>query len=446
MTLPNGPQTPRVLRMMKFVARPLDYLEDYYRRYGDFIRIGKSATPLVYVNHPAAIEKIFTAGSEQFRTGNAGGVLLFLLGDNSVLMVDGERHERQRKLLMPPFHGERLKTYNQLICEITKEVMSQVKIGQPFRVRTLMQDITLRVILKAVFGLTEGERYEQLRHLLSAMMESIGSPLAATLMFFPSLRQDWGEWSPWGRFLRYKQQADEMIYAEIRERKQKNDFDGDDILTLLMSARDETGKPMNETELRDELVTLLIAGHETTASSLTWALYWTHYLPEFKDKLCFELANLGENPHLSEIARLPYLTAVCNETLRIYPVTLTSGVRVLKKPLELGGYSFETGTVLFPCTYLVHQREDIYPEPKKFKPERFLQRQFSPYEFFPFGGGHRRCIGSAMATLEMKIALATILSDWQLKLPHHKAYKPVRRGLTLSPPAQLSLVAVNRLN
>lgn len=445
MILPNGPQTPRVLRMMKFVARPLDYLEDYYRRYGDFIRIGKSETPLVYVNHPAAIEKIFSASSEQFKTGNAGGVLLFLLGDNSVLMVDGERHQRQRKLLMPPFHGERLKTYSQLICEITKQVMSQVKIGEPFRVRALMQDITLRVILKAVFGLTEGERYEKLRHLLSEMMESIGSPLAATLIFFPILRQDWGNWSPWGRFLRYKQQADEMIYAEIRERKQKNDFSGDDILTLLMSARDEAGEPMSETELRDELMTLLIAGHETTASSLTWALYWTHYLPEVKDKLKFELENLGENPDPGEIAKLPYLTAVCNESLRIYPVTITSGVRVLKQPLELGGYSFEPGTVLFPCTYLVHQREDIYPEPKKFKPERFLQRQFSPYEFFPFGGGHRRCIGSAMATLEMKLVLATILSDWQLKLPNNKAYKPVRRGLTLSPPAQLSLVAVNHI-
>ncbi|MDY7021385.1 MAG: cytochrome P450, partial [Cyanobacteriota bacterium] len=300
--------------------------------------------------------------------------------------------------------------------------------------------------LKAVFGLTEGERYDKLRYLLSSMMESIGSPLAATLVFFPILRQDWGNWSPWGRFVRYKQQADEMIYAEIRDRKQQNNLDGDDILTLLMSARDEAGEPMSEQELRDELMTLLIAGHETTASALTWAFYWVHYLPEVQDKLRFELTSLGENTDLGEIIKLPYLTAVCNETLRIYPITLTSGVRVLRKPLEIDKYSFKPGTVFFPCTYLVHQREDLYPEPKKFKPERFLQRQFSPYEFFPFGGGHRRCIGSAMATLEMKLVLATILSDWQLKLPHHKAYKPVRRGLTMSPPAELSLVALKRLN
>ncbi len=446
MTLPDGPQTPRVLRMIKFVARPLDYLENYYQRYGDFIRIGNSETPLIYVNHPDAIEQIFTANSEQFKTGNGGGILLFLLGDSSVFIVDGERHSRQRKLLMPPFHGDRLRTYSQLICEITQAVMSQVKIGQPFRVRSLMQDITLRVILKAVFGLTEGERYQQLRYLLSEMMESIGSPLAASLIFFPILRQDWGNWSPWGRFLRYKQQADEIIYAEIRERKQNNNFSGDDILTLLMSARDEAGEAMSEQELRDELMTLLIAGHETTASSLTWALYWTHYLPEVQDKLRFELANLGENPDLNEITKIPYLTAVCNETLRIYPVTLTSGVRVLKQPLELGGYALKPGTVLFPCTYLVHQREDIYPEPKQFKPERFLQRQFSPYEFFPFGGGHRRCIGSAMAMLEMKLVLATMLSGLELKLPQNKAYKPVRRGLTLSPPAELSLVALKPLH
>lgn len=199
-----------------------------------------------------------------------------------------------------------------------------------------------------------------------------------------------------------------------------------------MSAVDEAGQPMTDEELRDELMTLLVAGHETTASALTWALYWIHHLPDVHDKLLYELNTLSDNADPSAISRLPYLTAVCQETLRIYPITLTTFVRVLKSPLELMGYEFEAGTALVPCVYLTHQREDLYPEPKRFKPERFLERQFSPYEYFPFGGGNRRCIGIALAQLEMKLVLATIVSRFQLALTDSRPVKPVRRGLTIA--------------
>ena len=444
MKLPNGPQTPQFIRTLKLVARPLDYLETYAQRYGDAFTVGTKQSPFVYLSNPKAIQEIFTADPQLFDSGRGNRILRFLLGDQSLVLLDGDRHQRQRRLLMPPFHGDRMRAYSQLICDITKQVTSQWTIGESFKVRSFMQEITLRVILQAVFGLHEGPRFQQLRQLLSSLLDSIGSPLSSSLLFFRSLQRDWGPLSPWGRFLRQKQQIDQLIYDEIRERREQGDLSRGDILTLLMSARDEAGKPLTDEELRDELMTLLVAGHETTASSLTWALYWVHHLPEVQDKLLHELTTLGDNAEESAIARLPYLTAVCQETLRIYPITLTTFMRVLKSPLELMGYEFEAGTALVPCVYLTHQREDLYPEPKRFKPERFLERQFSPYEYFPFGGGNRRCIGMALAQLEMKLVLATIVSRFQLALVDSRPVKPVRRGLTVAAPAGLRMVAISK--
>ena len=443
MKLPDGPQTPQFLRMLKLIFRPLDYLDQYSQRYGDIFKVGgEKSPPFVYVGNPEAVKQIFTADPEQFASGRGNGVLKYMLGENSITLLDGDRHERQRRLLMPPFHGDRLRTYSQLICDITQEVTDQWTIGKPFVVRPFMQEITLRVILQAVFGLDQGERFQQLRQLLNLILDALGTPLSSTLLFFPSLRQDWGPFSPWGRFLRIKQQVRQLLYDEMRERREQGDFSRTDILTLLLSARDEAGQPMTDEELHDELMTLLVAGHETTASALTWALYWIHHLREVHDKLFEELETLGDGVDLMEIARLPYLSAVCSETLRIYPIAPSTFIRILKSPMEIGGYQFEAGTALMPSIYLLHQREDIYPEPKRFKPERFLERQYSPYEYLPFGGSNRRCIGAALALLEMKLVLATIMSRFQLVLTSSRPLKPVRRGLTLAPPAGMRMVAI----
>lgn len=436
--LPPGPRTPRTIRMLKLIAQPLEYLENYHQRYGDIFAVGSHNPPaVVYISHPQSIQKIFSADPTLVRSGGSGQVLRFLLGDASVLVLDGERHQQRRRLLMPPFHGDRLRAYNHLICDITRQTTAEWQVGQIYPVRPLMQEITLRVILQAVFGLQKGERFEQLRELLGTMLDSLSSPLAAALIFFPLLQRDLGAFSPWGRFIRLKQQVDRLIYDEISERQAKAQFHRTDILTLLMSARDEAGEPMSDIELRDELMTLLTAGHETTASALTWALYWIHRLPEVQTKLRSELTTLGANPDPSEIIRLPYLTALCQETLRIYPITLTTGVRVLQAPMELLGYDIPAGTVLFPCTYLVHQNETLYPQPKQFRPERFLERQFASYEYFPFGGGHRYCIGASLALLEMKLVLATLLLNWQFELINSRPLQPVRRGLTMAPPNHL---------
>ncbi|MGF1537472.1 MAG: cytochrome P450 [Elainellaceae cyanobacterium] len=450
MTQLPGPTTAQLPRLLKLAFNPTGYLEQYRHQYGDLFKVGRKPPYIVYVSHPEAAQAVFSSPSELFTLDSSGGdVLTTLLGDNSVLLLDGDRHQRQRKLLMPPFHGDRLRTYGELMVAVTQRVSDTWTPRQPIRVRAPMQDITLRVILRAVFGVTEertlkgGEtRFEQFRQSTSAMLEALSSPLAASMIFFPSLQRDWGQWSPWGRFLGHKRRVDELIYAEIQERRAAiaNQTPlGDDILSLLITAVDEAGQTMSDVELHDELMTLLVAGHETTASALTWAMYWIHATPGVETTLRQELDDLGPKASPSEVTRLPYLNAVCQESLRVYPVTLTTGVRRLRSPMTLMGYDIEAGTILFPCMYLVHQNPEIYPEPKRFRPERFLERLFSPIEFMPFGGGHRYCIGAAMATMEMKLVLATVLSQWRFR-PVTRKIKPVRRGLTLAPPANFSMV------
>lgn len=443
MKLPDGPQTDPRLQMVQWVASPLGYLDANARKYGDSFtaHLGSRFGAFVFFSHPQAIQEILTADARLFDAGRANGILMPLVGDNSILLLDGDRHKQERKLLMPPFHGDRMPTYGKLIVEITRQVMEQWRIGQPFRVRAATQEITMRVILNAVFGLSEGERYERVRQVMTEVLDATGSPLTSSLLFFQILQQDWGSWSPWGRFLRRKALLDELLYAEIRERRETLDPSRTDILTLLLSARDENGEPMTDEQLRDELITLLLAGHETTATALAWALYWIHKLPTVRQKLRQELDELGENPDPLAIVKLPYLNAVCQETLRIYPVALITFPRVVNSSFTVMGQTFEADTLLAPCIYLTHRREDLYPEPDRFLPERFLERQYSPYEFYPFGGGNRRCLGAALAMYELKLAIATIVSEVDLELPDNRPIKPIRRGVTLAPSNNLQLMA-----
>jgi cytochrome P450 family 110 len=441
--LPNGPQLSSTMQQLQWIAQPIDFMEECARRYGDVftVRLGDLCA-MVFFSHPDAIQAIFKANPKQFRVGAANDILRPLLGDESLILLDGDRHQRQRQLLMPPFHGERMQAYGSLIQEITQQVAGQWVINLPFSVRPAMQEISLRVILQAVFGLSRGDRFDQLRALLRSVLDATGSPLTSSLLFIRSLQKDWGAWSPWGRFLRQREKIDELLYQEIRQRRAAFDPNRQDILTLLLAARDEAGQPMTDTELRDELMTLLLAGHETTASALTWALYWVHRLPTVRNRLLAELKSVPREASPSAIAQLPYLSAVCYEVLRMYPVTPITFPRIVQNRFDVLNYRFGADTVVVPCIYLAHHRADVYPEPDQFKPERFLERQFSPYEYLPFGGSNRRCIGMAFALFEMKLALAEILSRYQLQLERDRPFKPVRRGVTLAPPNPLKLVVV----
>lgn len=441
--LPDGPSEPQWFQSIWGVLNPIDYLETMQKRYGDIFLVPSFAgfPPQVIISNPQAIQEIFTAAPNLFESGLGNKIILPIVGSNSLILLDGERHLQQRKLLMPPFHGERMRAYGQIICEITEQVISRLKVGQSFVARSIMQEISLTVILQTVFGLKEGERYQQIRKILTAMLDSFNSPLSATLLFFKSLQVNLGPLSPWGNFLRQRKRLDQLIYQEIRERRAQPKSLGEDILSLLLLARDEAGQPMTDEELRDELMTMLFAGHETTASALAWALYWVHYIPEVREKLLEELDSINvSNADSTEIARLPYLNAVCSETLRIYPIAFFTLSRILQAPMQLMGYELPKGMLLAPCIYLTHHRPDIYPEPKRFKPERFLERQFSPYEYLPFGGGNRRCLGIAFAMFEMKLVLATVLSHYSLTLAEKRPLLPVRRGITFAPPGGVRLV------
>ena len=434
--LPDGPQTLSLLHRIQRITKPLEFLETYAQHYGDIftlpLAIGQENDLMVLISNPQGIQEIFSTDPDKLDSGGDGTRLPFL-GEQSLIALSGERHKRQRKLLTPPFHGERMRAYGQLIRGITEQVTSQWTIDKPFSMRSSTQRISFQVILKAVFGLEEGPRYQEIDRLLTSRFEGAKSIFRSILLFFPVLQKDWGPLSPWGRLMQNERDIDKLIYAEIAERRGNPHSSRTDILSLMITARDEQGQPMTDVELRDELITLLVAGHETTATTLAWAFYWIHHQPEVREKLLQELDVLGNNSDPMEIFKLPYLDAVCKETLRIYPVALLAFQRRVKSPLQIMGYQFQPGTFLAPCIYLTHHREDLYPEPKRFKPERFLERQFFPYEYLPFGGGNRRCIGMAFAQFEMKLVLATILSHWELALADSKPVKPVRRGLLMAP-------------
>lgn len=444
--LPDGPTTPILYQKIQWMTHPVEFLETCAQQYGDIFtaRVTRRTAPLVFVSNPQAIQEIFTADCKTLESGEETGIKLLFLGENSLISLSGEKHRRQRKLLTPPFHGERMRAYGELMQNITQKVTNQWQIGEPFSMLKTLQQISFEVILQAIFGLHEGTRYDQLKQLLRARLNATSEILSSTAFFFSVLQKDLGQWSPWGRIKYLEKQVDELIYAEIEQRRSHKHQLGNDILSLMMSAVDEQGNPMTKEELRDELITLLIAGQESIATSLAWAFYWIHSTPGILDKLLQELHSLGKNPELSQITKLPYLTAVCYENLRISPVVIITFQRIVKSPFKMMGYQFEPGTLLAPCIYLTHHHKDIYPEPKMFQPERFLNRQYSPYEYLPFGGGNRHCIGHAFALYEMKIVLATILSQWYLKLVETQPVKPIRRGLLLSPAKGVTMVATEK--
>ncbi|PZU96129.1 MAG: cytochrome P450 [Pseudanabaena sp.] len=444
--LTNPITTPTMWQQIQWVADPVGYMKTAVQKYPDIFtaRVAGFGNNLVFVNEPQAIQQILTNDRKQFTApGELNRILSPILGNASVMTIDGDRHKKRRQLVMPAFHGSRMQNYGQLVADLANKVLQDAAKNSngtnTFLVRDEMQNISLQIILQAVFGLYEGDRADQIKHLMGQMTELFRSPLTSAALFFTQLQKDWGDWSPWGNFVRQRANLDKLIYQEIAERRAHLDVNQTDILTMLLSSTDEDGNGMTDEEVRDELLALLLAGHETTATAMAWCLYWVHQLPEVKDKLQYELSTISDRSDWMNIFKLPYLTAVCNETLRIHPIAMLTFPRVAQEPVEILGHCLERNTIFTGCIYLLHQREDLYPEPQKFKPERFLERQFSPYEFMPFGGGVRRCVGEALAQFEMKIVLATIMSNYELELCDRRPVKPQRRGVTLAPAGELKM-------
>ncbi|MGA1625822.1 MAG: cytochrome P450 [Prochlorothrix sp.] len=444
-TIPES-TTPPWLQFFQWAFDPVGYQERNHRQLGDLFRAYITLTPsqyqrLLILSDPKAIQQMLSQDTGQIFSapGEVNAMLAPLLRNNSIVLVSGPTHRRRRQMVTPPFHGERLKVFGDLILSIAQEVMAEVPTDRAFSARVRMQQLTMRVILEAVFGMHQSDRYRTLEKLLADRLNMTSTPLTSLALFLPWLQKDWGPWSAGHKVDRLKAATDEILFAEIQERREAGVADRRDILSLLMTATDENGEAMSTPELRDELMTLLMAGHETTATALTWALYWLHRQPETLTTIRSELASVSTPWDPMELLRLPYLSAFCNEVLRIHPIAMFTFPRRVEQPTTLLGHELEVGDILMGSIYLLHQREDLYPNPHIFRPERFLEREYSPYEFMPFGAGVRRCVGSALALYEMKLTVAHLVHHWDFSLETQRTLKPHRRGVTLGPDGEVML-------
>jgi cytochrome P450 family 135 len=414
-SLPPGPRAPRALQTRRYWRARDRYLADCRRRYGDIFTLNVApAGTLVYLADPNDIKGVFTGDRDIFHAGEGNSILAPVMGSHSVLVTDGEQHLKQRQRMLPAFHGDSVRAYEQTIVEATEREIATWPIGRPFALHPRMQAITLEVIMRAVIGLQEVERLDELRPLLRDLAEI--SPLVMLMWLRPGLRH----FGPWRRYTQTKRHADRLLFGEIRRRGEAPDLaQRNDVLSRLMAP---PGEPMSDGELRDQLVTLLLAGHETTATGLAWAFERLLRDPERIARLTEEIA-AGQDE---------YLDAVVKEILRVRPV-IFDVARVLKAPVEIRGWRLPAGVTVMPSIGLVHADNDLYEDALQFKPERFLGANTPPYSWIPFGGGIRRCLGATFATFEMKTVLRTVLSRAELSAADSRPEHAIWRHITLVP-------------
>jgi cytochrome P450 len=418
--LPPGPPLPALVQSLLWIVRPVELMELSRRRYGPAftMRLGPSVD-VVFLADPAAVKAVFTAPPDLVPMGDINGLFRPILGSHSLLLLDGAAHMRERKLLLPLFHGRRVQRYVELMEEIAAEEVASWPVGEPFELQPRMQSITLRIVIRAVFGVEKGAQLEHLVGLLKRLLDLCRS----TSTMLPALRHELGGRSPWGRLMSCVREVDRVLYAEIVRRRADPLLDlHDDVLSMLIMSRDEAGEGLSDVELRDQLLTLLVAGHETTAGALAWTLERLVRHPA-------ALARLTEGVGRGEDA---YLDAVIKESLRLRPV-LPIVARKLTGPLEVGGRTYPKRTVLMPCLYLVHRDPELYPDPSAFRPERYLEGQPEPYSWIPFGGGTRRCLGAAFATVEMRAVLRAVVERAVLRPAGRGSESVKRRSFTFAP-------------
>jgi cytochrome P450 len=409
--------------MLQWVRRPLPFLEECHARYGDVFTIRwPKAPPLVMVADQEAVREVFTGNHHELRSGEANLPLQAALGWQSLLLLDGDEHLRERKLMLPPFHGERMRAYRDTIAEVTTRDLSQWPVDRPVEVAPRMRAITLEVIMRTVFGVDELGRLGRLEHALVRLLDSITSPFRLAVLLLltpggPTVRA-------WQRLAPTIRRVDAALYEEVRRSRTDPRLDErEDILALLIRARDEDGAPMTDAHLRDELMTLLVAGHETTATALAWAIERLARHPEAQDRLAAE-ARAGDGD--------TYADAVAKETLRVRTV-LPFAVRQLATPQTIAGFDLPAGVRVAPSVHLVHHDPETYPEPDRFRPERFLEQSAGTYSWIPFGGGTRRCLGGAFAMFEMKTVLGVIAAAGGVSPAVDGDEPPARRGVTITP-------------
>jgi cytochrome P450 len=422
--LPPGPRSPSVIQGIAFWTRPLASLERWRARYGKRFTIRLPAMPpFVLLSDPDDVKQVFTAPPDLLHPGKGAQVLQPVVGSNSVILLDEKPHLEQRKLMLPAFHGERMEKLTGLMAEVTEREVAKWPRNERIEMHPRTQALTLEIILRAVFGLESGPRLDALRERLRVMLEFGDRPISLVPPKPDTVgAKVAGRVGPFAKFVRLQEQADAIIFELIDERRRNPS--GDDVLAMLLDARHDDGSPMDQQELRDELMTLLVAGHETTASTLAWALTRLPGHPDVVERIVDEMrADDGD----------AYLTATIQEVMRRRPVLPNNAPRFAVKPIEVGGWSYPAGIALVPNAYLVHHDPEIYEDPYEFRPERFLGTSPGTYTWIPFGGGRRRCLGASFAMLEMKIVLRAVLGACELRPTGDGFELPRRRNITIRP-------------
>ena len=420
MRLPPSPPLPRLAQTALWGMAPLQLMRECRRRYGETfcIRTVGVAGDIVLVSSPEAIRQVWSGDPDVLHAGEANAaVLVNFVGPRSLLVLDGKAHLRERKLLMPPFHGERMLAYAAAMRAAAEESVARWPVGRPFAVLPHLRDIALEVILRAVFGLEEGARQGSLHRVIARLLDDAASPWRLLPVL---LGLDLFKLLPNHPLSRLKAQMDRAIFALIAERR--GAVGGTDVLSLLLSARDEEGRGLSDEDLRDELVTLLVAGHETTATATAWTLQCLLAEPAAMERARADVAAGGH----------AVVDAAIKEALRLRPV-VSIVARKLKAPMRIAGWDLPAGVTVAPCIYLAHRNPEIYPEPERFRLERFLDGKPDLGAWLPFGGGVRRCIGMSFALMEMRVVLETVLRRARLSLPPEGPAVPARRGITLAP-------------
>jgi unspecific monooxygenase len=430
MGLPPGPDLPGRRVAQLWIEQPVEFWEDCAAKYGDTftIELGSLGTTVLFAD-PEAVRQVFQLPPEVYECGPFNGHYNAVMGANSLLVSDGGRHRRMRRMLAPPLHRRLLEARGEAIVGVVRRSLDGWPVGRAFSPRPMLHLIAMEVVLGMLFGSAEDALAREIRR-----------------VFAEEIYQDLGSWSAWTRFVRYQPRLRERIAEEVARRRGAGgpEGGGTTLFDALVQGRDESGAPLSDAEIQDHIFTMLVAGVDPTALALAWGLYWIFGEPEVLARLRREIDDLGPEPAPGLTAELPYLSAACQETLRMYPVVITPTGRKFVAPAEVQGRRYPPGVTLLPCTYLVHRRAERYPDPGRFRPERFLGRQYAPHEYFPFGGGARTCIGAALAPLELKLVLAEIVARCELAPAHDGPVRPVRHGTLLAPSDALRFILRGR--
>lgn len=426
--LPPGPDSPSWQQAQAWIENPVDFWKQCHAQFGDVftVQLGSLGSVVVF-SDPVDVRQIFQLPAESYECRQYNEQYKYVMGDQSILVADRDRHRSRRRIVAPPLNRATFSRVPELCRRLTEELVDGWPLNEELQIRSSLHYFCARLMLELVFGDPSRSICQEIQRL-----------------YREEVLQDLGTWGPWRRFGRLQPRLRELIAVEIAARRECADSPAVDLLDVFARARDESGELLDDHEIADHVFTMLVAGVDPTAIALSWAVYWIHESCEVKETLLRELENLGTSPSASDILELPYLSAVCHEVLRMYPVVTTPTGRKLTKRVVIGEREFQPGVTLLPCTYLIHHRPDLYPDPDRFRPERFMENRFGSSEYLPFGGGSRTCIGATLAPVQMKIALATMLMRREFRLAHEGSVQPARHGTLLAPSDSMRVVITIR--